>query len=39
MEADTQSELSDNICEIESDCETDLEGIVSRVKAETQTAV
>ena len=33
MEADdTHCEMSENICEIESDCETDMEGIMSRVK-------
>lgn len=33
MEAgDSQSELSENICEIESDCEDDVEGIINRVK-------
>lgn len=40
MEADSQSEMSDtNICEIESDCETDMEGIMSRVKNDKRTEV
>ena len=33
MEADdTHSEMSENICEIKKYCETDMEGIMSRVK-------
>lgn len=38
---DSQSEMSENICEleIESDYETDIEGIRARAEKEKQTAV
>lgn len=36
---DSVSETSENICEIESDCETDIEGIISGVKGDKNTKV